>query len=118
MQNTSLTVPDMLLGIMPAVVLITAFGVAVIANAVDIIYCFNGLASGTVAIMLGVIVAVAIGFVSVSWPFGKLFLSNGGAYLLSFPAGWVATLLPMRHPQLNAWATMLLCAYMVLKVMF
>ena len=32
--------------------------------------------------------------------------------------GWLAVLLPMRHPEINAWATLLVCAYPVLEVAF
>jgi UDP-N-acetylmuramyl pentapeptide phosphotransferase/UDP-N-acetylglucosamine-1-phosphate transferase len=137
MQNTGVTLFDLLLGFTPVAVLFTAFAVAGIANAVNIIDGFNGLASGTVAIMLGAMglialqlndtalatlcfasAAVTLGFGAINWPFGKLFLGDGGAYLLGFLVGWVAILLPMRHPQINAWATLLVCAYPVLEVMF
>ena len=136
-QNTGVTLFDMVLGFKPVAVLFTAFAVAGIANAVNIIDGFNGLASGTVAIMLGAMglialqmndtplatlcfamAAVALGFGTINWPFGKLFLGDGGAYLLGFLVGWVAILLPMRHPQINAWTTLLVCAYPVLEVMF
>jgi UDP-N-acetylmuramyl pentapeptide phosphotransferase/UDP-N-acetylglucosamine-1-phosphate transferase len=137
MQNTGVTLFDMVLGFTPVTVLFTAFAVAGIANAVSITDGFNGLASGTGAIILGAmglialqfndtalatlcfaIVAVALGFGGINWPLGKLFLGDGGAYLLVFLVSWVAILLPMRHPQINAWATLLVCAYPVLEVMF
>jgi UDP-N-acetylmuramyl pentapeptide phosphotransferase/UDP-N-acetylglucosamine-1-phosphate transferase len=64
------------------------------------------------------IAAVALGFGAINWPFGKLFLGDGGAYLLGFLVGWVAVLLPMRHLQINVWATLLVCAYPALEVAF
>jgi UDP-N-acetylmuramyl pentapeptide phosphotransferase/UDP-N-acetylglucosamine-1-phosphate transferase len=65
------------------------------------------------------VAAVALGFGAVNWPLGKLFLGDGGAYLLGFLVGWMAILLPMRHPdEINAWATLLVCAYPVLEVAF
>ena len=137
MQDTGFPLLDGLLTYLPLAVLFTAFAVGGVANAVNIIDGFNGLASGTVAIMLGamglialqvndhavaglcfVIAAVAMGFGAINWPFGKLFLGDGGAYLLGFLVGWVAVLLPMRHLQINAWATLLVCAYPVLEVAF
>jgi UDP-N-acetylmuramyl pentapeptide phosphotransferase/UDP-N-acetylglucosamine-1-phosphate transferase len=60
----------------------------------------------------------ALGFGAVNWPFGKIFLGDGGAYMLGFLLAWVAVLLPMRNPQINAWATILVCAYPVLEVGF
>lgn len=107
------------------------------ANAVNIIDGFNGLASGSVAIMLAAmgwiafgvcdasaatvcfaVAAVALGFGAMNWPLGKIFLGDGGAYLLGFLLAWMAVLLPMRNAQLTAWTTMLVCAYPVLEVAF
>ena len=137
MQNTGVPPMDWLLSFIPVAVLFTAFAVGGVANAVNIIDGFNGLAAGAVAIMLGamglialhvgdaplatvcfVVAAIALGFGAVNWPLGKIFLGDGGAYLLGFLLAWVAVLLPMRHPEVNAWATILVCAYPVLEVGF
>ena len=137
MQNTGVPPFDWLLSFMPLAVVFTAFAVGGVANATNIIDGFNGLASGAVAIMLGaigvmafnvgdaplasacfVLAVSALGFGAVNWPFGKIFLGDGGAYLLGFLLAWVAVLLPMRNPQINAWATILVCAYPVLEVAF
>lgn len=137
MQNTGVPPVDWLLAYLPLAMLFTAFAVGGVANAVNIIDGFNGLAAGTVAIMLGAmglialqlgdaplasvcfaVAAVALGFGAINWPLGKLFMGDGGAYLLGFLVGWLAILLPMRHPEINAWATLLVCAYPVLEVAF
>ena len=137
MQNTGVPPLDWLLTYLPLAVVFTAFAVGGVANAINIIDGFNGLAAGTVAILLGamgvmslqlgdaplatvcfVVAAVALGFGAINWPLGKLFLGDGGAYLLGFLVGWLAVLLPMRHPEINAWATLLVCAYPVLEVAF
>ena len=137
MQNTGVPPLDWLLAYLPLAVVFTAFAVSGVANAINIIDGFNGLAAGTVAILLGamgvmslqlgdaplatvcfVVAAVALGFGAINWPLGKLFLGDGGAYLLGFIVGWLAVLLPMRHPEINAWATLLVCAYPVLEVAF
>lgn len=137
MQNTGFPPLDWLLRFMPLAVLFTAFAVGGVANAINIIDGFNGLASGAVALMLGamglialqvgdpalasvsfLIIVCILGFWAVNWPFGKIFLGDGGAYLLGFLLAWIAVLLPMRNPQVNAWATMLVCAYPVLEVGF
>ena len=137
MQNTGVYLVDLCLQWLPLAVLFTAFAVGGVANAVNIIDGFNGLASGSVAIMAGaiglialevgdpslagacaVVVACALGFGVVNWPFGRLFLGDGGAYLLGFCLAWLAILLPMRNPSLNAWLTLLVCAYPVLEVGF
>lgn len=137
MQNTGVPPMDWLLHFIPVAVLFTAFAVGGVANAVNIIDGFNGLAAGAVAIMLGamgliavnvgdaplatvcfVVAICALGFGVVNWPLGKIFLGDGGAYMLGFLLAWVAVLLPMRNPQVNAWATILVCAYPVLEVGF
>ncbi len=137
MQNTGFPALDWLLRLTPVAVVFTAFAVGGVANAVNIIDGFNGLASGSVAIMLGaigviafdvgdatlgvtcfLIVAVTLGFSAMNWPSGRLFLGDGGAYLLGFLLAWMAVLLPMRNPQVNAWATILICSYPVLEVCF
>jgi UDP-N-acetylmuramyl pentapeptide phosphotransferase/UDP-N-acetylglucosamine-1-phosphate transferase len=137
MQDTGLPPLDWMLRFTPLAVLFTAFAVGGVANAINIIDGFNGLAAGAVAIMLGaiglialnlgdaplatmcfVVAVCALGFGAVNWPLGKIFLGDGGAYLLGFVLAWVAVLLPMRHTEINAWATILVCAYPVLEVGF
>jgi UDP-N-acetylmuramyl pentapeptide phosphotransferase/UDP-N-acetylglucosamine-1-phosphate transferase len=49
---------------------------------------------------------------------GFIFLGDAGAYLVGFLLAWIAVLLPMRHHDVTAWATMLVCAYPVLEVGF
>ena len=137
MQNTGLWGLDYLLGFMPVAVAFTAFVVSGVANATNIIDGFNGLASGVVAIMLVamgfmalqvgdsdlayvafILASIAIGFGAINWPFGKIFMGDGGAYLLGFLVAWVAVLLPMRSATINGWATLLACAYPVLETLF
>lgn len=138
MRNTGITALDALLVWTPLAVLFTAFAVGGVANAINIIDGFNGLAAGATAIMfvaLGLIAlrlndigvasvaftaaAAAVGFGLINWPFGKIFLGDGGAYLLGFVLAWLAVLLPMRHPdQISAWTTLLACSYPVIEVAF
>lgn len=137
MQHTGVSAFDWALGYLPLAVLFTAFAVGGLANAINIIDGFNGLAAGSVTIMLGAIgliawglgdhalalvctlvASCALGFAAINWPFGHIFLGDGGAYLLGFLLAWLAVLLPMRHLEVNAFATLLVCAYPVLEVMF
>lgn len=138
MQNTGFAPLDWALQWMPLAILFTAFAAGGLANAINIIDGFNGLAAGSLSIMLGtlglmalslgdmpvatvcfVVASCALGFGLVNWPLGKIFLGDGGAYLMGFLLAWLAILLPMRHPdQINAWATILVCAYPVLEVAF
>jgi len=128
---------DVLLQWLPVSVLFTAFAVSGVANAVNIVDGFNGLASGVVCIALvamGIIAwrvgdvplaqlclllfLVTLGFWLVNFPWGSLFLGDGGAYALGFMLAWVAVLLPMRNPEVSVWAGLLACSYPVLEVAF
>jgi UDP-N-acetylmuramyl pentapeptide phosphotransferase/UDP-N-acetylglucosamine-1-phosphate transferase len=128
---------DTLLGFWPISVAFTAFAVGGVANSINIIDGFNGLASGTIMLCLAaigaiafqvgdvtlmrlclILIAVTAGFWVVNFPFGKIFLGDGGAYLLGFLLGWVAVLLPSRNPQVSPWASLLACGYPVLETTF
>jgi len=136
-EATGITVLDAGLSWLPFSVLFTAFAVGGLANAVNIIDGFNGLASGTVIIgllALGVIAldsndpelatlcftvsAVTVGFFLVNFPFGKLFLGDGGAYLLGFLLAWLAVTLVNRNPDVSPWAPLLACAYPIYETVF
>ena len=128
---------DWLLSITVISVLFTAFAVGGIANAINIIDGFNGLAAGTVVIILTafgvmtialgdhdlamvclILATAVIGFFLVNWPFGKIFLGDGGAYFMGFCLAWLAVLILVRHPEVSAWAPMLVCGYPILEVGF
>jgi UDP-N-acetylmuramyl pentapeptide phosphotransferase/UDP-N-acetylglucosamine-1-phosphate transferase len=128
---------DWLLGVTVISVAFTAFAVSGVANAINIIDGFNGLAAGSVLIMFtafgvmatalgdvdlartSLILAGAVaGFLLVNWPLGKLFLGDGGAYFVGFALAWVAVLLLARHPQVSAWAPLLECGFPILEVVF
>lgn len=118
-------------------VLFTAFASAGVANAINIVDGFNGLAAGTSCIILVTLALIAasvgdtalaraclyvalpvIGFTCVNWPMGKLFLGDGGAYLVGFSIAWLSVLLISRHAQVSAFAPLLICAYPVTEVLF
>ena len=137
MQDTGFPPMDWLLSFLPVAVIFTAFAVGGVANAINIIDGFNGLAAGSLTIMLGAMGLIALnvgqqsiatacfliavcsmGFGAVNWPLGKVFLGDGGAYIMGFMLAWMAVLLPMSSPLVNGWTTMLVCAYPVLEVFF
>lgn len=128
---------DDLIALTPVAVAFTAFAVAGVANAVNIIDGFNGLSSGTVIILLTALGLIALGqgdpdlamacaavgvavggFWLLNFPLGKIFLGDGGAYLSGFCLGWLAVLLLMRHPNESTWLVLLACAYPVTEVLY
>lgn len=118
-------------------VIFTAFAVGGVANAINIIDGFNGLAStmstlafagyGMLAWQVGdrnlagvcLILACCVwGFFWVNWPLGKIFLGDGGAYFIGFALGWVAVMLIERNPSVSAFAALIVCAHPVTEVLF
>jgi UDP-N-acetylmuramyl pentapeptide phosphotransferase/UDP-N-acetylglucosamine-1-phosphate transferase len=137
MQDTGLPPLDAALRFMPFAVLFTGFAVGGVVNAINMIDGLHGLASGVCVILLaaigaiaaelgdavlrdfcGVVIAATLGFFLVNWPTGKIFLGDGGAYLLGFFVAWASVLLCMRHPEVNGWTAVMVCAYPLLEVAF
>jgi UDP-N-acetylmuramyl pentapeptide phosphotransferase/UDP-N-acetylglucosamine-1-phosphate transferase len=118
-------------------VIFTAFAVGGVANAINIIDGFNGLAStmstlafigyAMIAWQVGdhslagvalVCAACVWGFFWVNWPFGKIFLGDGGSYFIGFALAWVAVLLIERNPSVSTFAALLVCVHPVTEVLF
>ena len=128
---------DWLLGFTLMSVVFTAFALAGVANAINIIDGFNGLAAGTVLVILLafglvtsalgdhdlsrvclILAGAVLGFLAVNWPLGKIFMGDGGAYFIGFALAWLAVLILQRHTQVSAWAPVLACGYPILEVLF
>ena len=118
-------------------VIFTAFAVGGVANAINIIDGFNGLAStmstlafigyAMMAWQLGdhslagvalILAACVWGFFWVNWPFGKIFLGDGGSYFVGFALAWIAVMLIERNPSVSTFAVLLVCAHPVIEVLF
>ncbi len=117
-------------------VVFTSFAIGGVANAINIIDGFNGLAS-TMAILafagfaviawsvgdpnlasICIIFAACVwGFFWVNWPFGKLFLGDGGSYFIGFSLAWVAVLLIERNQSVSPFAALLICIHPVTEVL-
>ncbi len=117
--------------------LVTVFVVAGVANAVNIIDGFNGLASMCVVMMLVALayvgfevgdrlimalalagVGAVLGFFFWNFPAGLIFLGDGGAYFLGFYVAELAILLLHRNPSVSPLFPLLLCFYPVFETLF
>ncbi len=136
---TRLEIPfvDPLLAIPLLATAFTSFAMAGGTNAMNIIDGFNGLATGTTIILLAafatvsvmagdhdmtlfclLLIGVALGFLLINFPFGHVFLGDGGAYFLGFVLASVAVMVPARNPDVSPWISVVILAYPVLEVVF
>ncbi len=118
-------------------VLLTLFAVAGVANSINIIDGFNGLASMCVVLMLTAIAYVAfqahdhvvalsalaglgavMGFFVWNFPAGLIFLGDGGAYFLGFYVAELAVLLVHRNPEVSPLCPLLMCIYPIFETVF
>lgn len=128
---------DLLLAWQPIAYAVTAVTVAGGVNAINIIDGFNGLAASISVVMLAALGCVAYqigdvmvlelallglgataGFLIVNYPTGRLFLGDGGAYLIGFWVAELVVLLLVRNPEVSAWQLLSICAYPVIEVMY
>jgi len=116
---------------------ITVLAVAGIANAINIIDGFNGLASVVSICMLLSLAYVALqvndsfilvaallmagaitGFLIWNYPVGLIFLGDGGAYFIGFMLGELTLMLVMRNPEVSTWYAVLLLIYPAFETLF
>ena len=115
----------------------TAFAIGGVANAINIIDGYNGLAAGYSIIALAalawvsmqvgdqvvllaslVLMGAMFGFVVWNWPGGRIFLGDGGAYLLGFWLAELGVLLVMRNPQVSPWFPLVIMIYPIWETLF
>lgn len=138
-QITHIDIPyiDILFALPIIGALLAIFAITGLANAYNIIDGFNGLASmvGIITLMaiayvsfvvkdfqvmhLSIIMASAIlGFFIWNYPYGLIFLGDGGAYLIGF---WIASLsiaLTYRHQEISPWFALIINGYPVIETLF
>ena len=128
---------DRALSLLPVSVAFSAFAVGGVANAVNIIDGFNGLASSfallafvglaliahavgdPALVLLSLLLALSVlGFFALNWPLGRIFLGDGGSYFVGFALAWVCVLLTQRHGNVSAFVALLVCVHPVTEVLF
>jgi UDP-N-acetylmuramyl pentapeptide phosphotransferase/UDP-N-acetylglucosamine-1-phosphate transferase len=116
---------------------LTIFAVAGVANAVNIVDGFNGLAGAVTIFMLSSLAYVAFqvgdvfvlsaalimigaiaGFFIWNYPHGLIFMGDGGAYFIGFMLAELVVLLIARNPAVSAWYAVLLLIYPVVETIF
>lgn len=118
-------------------IFITCFAVVGVINAFNIIDGYNGLAGmaglmilggmayvafqvGDIEVMVAAIAMIGalLGFLIFNYPFGLIFLGDGGAYIVGFWVAELSILLTMRHLEVSPWFPILLCSYPVFETLF
>ncbi|SAL48331.1 glycosyl transferase family protein [Caballeronia terrestris] len=136
---TRISVPplDFLLSYAVISCAVTVLAVAALANAINIIDGFNGLASMVAVMMFASLAYVAfqvhdpivlsaslimmgavIGFFIWNFPAGLIFLGDGGAYFVGFMLAELAIMLVMRNRDVSAWFPVLLFMYPIFETCF
>jgi len=125
---------DTLLQLPVFAIAFTAFAVGGVANAINIIDGYHGLVAGYAILVLAAIAYVAsqvgdpvvlsaslimlgtlLGFMAWNYPGGRIFLGDGGAYLLGFWLAELAVLLIARNPDVSPWFPLLLLVYPIFE---
>ena len=128
---------DGFLSVKAVAIIFTIFAVTGVANSFNIIDGFNGLSSavsiiillslGYISFKVGdiflmkacLILAFAIfGFFVWNYPFGKIFLGDGGAYFIGFTIAVVSVLLVDGNRTVSPWFPFLLCIYPIFETLF
>jgi UDP-N-acetylmuramyl pentapeptide phosphotransferase/UDP-N-acetylglucosamine-1-phosphate transferase len=137
LRETAIPGLDWLVGFTLGSLALTVFTVAGIANAINIIDGFNGLASMCVMLMLAAVGYVAfqvddpligylalagfgavLGFFLWNYPSGLIFLGDGGAYFLGFLVAELGILLIGRNPEVSPLFPLLVCIYPAFETIF
>ena len=126
-QTIGVPLIDMALAFAPLAIALTVFGAAGVTNAFNLIDGLNGLA-GFIALstafalaaiaqqfgihnlqaVLWMLSAAVFGFLIFNFPFGKIFLGDGGAYTLGHTLVWSAIALTNLVPDISAFAILLI----------
>jgi len=118
-------------------VIFSIFAIIGMINAINIIDGFNGLASGVVVMILlsfafvsyahqnqellyvlSIALGAVLGFFVLVFPFGKIFLGDGGAYLLGLLVAVIGIFLAGRYEDVSPWYVFAIFIYPVWEVLF
>jgi len=128
---------DRLMAWGPLLFIFTVFSVGGVTHSFNLIDGYNGLASGVGLIVLGAIGMLAfslndqivlmlsinasmalLGFFMWNWPRGRIFLGDGGAYLLGFVVASLLVILLDRNPSVSTWFPLCLVGYPTFETVF
>ncbi|MDB5972523.1 MAG: UDP-N-acetylmuramyl pentapeptide phosphotransferase/UDP-N-acetylglucosamine-phosphate transferase [Hydrocarboniphaga sp.] len=116
---------------------VTLFAASGVSHAINIVDGCNGLSSFVSMVILAAIAAVAnvvgdtfifsvsilsaaavLGFFVWNFPFGRLFLGDGGAYFTGLLVAELSIMLVCRNPGVSPWFPMLLAVYPIWETLY
>ena len=128
---------DQLFLLSPFAILFTIFATTGVSHSFNVIDGLNGLSLGIalstsffltviawitsdalVVLLCLVFFLSALGLFLLNFPWGKIFLGDGGAYFQGHCLSWVAILLLVRNPEITAWAILLVFFWPVAETVF
>ncbi len=118
-------------------ILFSMFAIVGMMNAINIIDGFNGLASGIILLILLsfsitayrednieiftillITSGATLGFFLLNFPKGKIFLGDGGAYMLGFIVALIGIFLASNYEHVSPWYVLAVFIYPVWEVLF
>jgi UDP-GlcNAc:undecaprenyl-phosphate/decaprenyl-phosphate GlcNAc-1-phosphate transferase len=137
LTQLGLPVVDDLLAIHALAFIFTLFAVTGVTHALNVIDGLNGLAGvnavlaavglAVVAALVGdqfvlsvacVLAASVAGFLVINYPSGRIFLGDGGAYLVGLLLAELSVLLVQRNSEVSPWFPLMLLAYPIWETLF
>ena len=128
---------DQLFLLSPLAILFTIFATTGVAHAFNLIDGLNGLSLGislatsffltviawitsdTLIVLLCMVFFLSsLGLFLLNFPWGKIFLGDGGAYFQGHCLSWIAILLLVRNPEITAWSILLIFFWPVVETVF
>ena len=128
---------DQLLLLSPFAILFTIFATTGVSHAFNLIDGLNGLSLGislatsffltviawitddTLVVLLCLVFFLSsLGLFLLNFPWGKIFLGDGGAYFQGHCLSWIAILLIVRNPEITAWSILLIFFWPVVETVF
>lgn len=128
---------DLAMAFWPVSLLFTMVAVGGVANAINIVDGYNGLASMVSVIMFAALgyvgfltgdtliwrtslamMGAILGFFVWNYPRGLIFLGDGGAYFIGFMLAELSVLLIARNPGVSPWFPLLVVIYPIFETLF
>ena len=128
---------DQLFLLSPLAILFTIFATTGVSHSFNVIDGLNGLSLGIslstsfflmviawitsdalVVLLCLVFFLSSLGLFLLNFPWGKIFLGDGGAYFQGHCLSWIAILLLVRNPEITAWSILLIFFWPVVETIF